>query len=61
MLLTLKGVGAEVAAVLWTEALRRHFDNRQQISAYAGLTPTPWMSRTLTTNKLPLARPTKVG
>ena len=47
MLLTLKGVGAEFAAVLWTEALSRHFDNRRQIAAYAGLTPTPWMSGTI--------------
>lgn len=47
MLLTLKGVGAEFAAVLWTEALCRHFDNRRQIAAYAGLAPTPWMSGTI--------------
>lgn len=47
MLLSLKGVGAEFAAVLWTEALCRHFDNRRQIAAYAGLTPTPWMSGTI--------------
>ncbi|URK89450.1 IS110 family transposase (plasmid) [Rhizobium sp. RCAM05350] len=47
MLLTLKGVGAEFAAVLWTEALCRHFENRRQIAAYAGLTPTPWMSGTI--------------
>jgi len=47
MLLSLKGVGAEFAAVLWTEALSRHFDNRRQIAAYAGLTPTPWMSGTI--------------
>lgn len=47
MLLSLKGVGAKLAAVLWTEALCRHFDNRRQIAAYAGLTPTPWMSGTI--------------
>jgi transposase len=47
MLLTLKGVGAEFAAVLWNELLCRHFDNRRQIAAYAGLTPTPWMSGTI--------------
>ncbi len=47
MLLSLKGVGAEFAAVLWTEVLCRHFDNRRQIAAYAGLTPTPWMSGTI--------------
>lgn len=47
MLLSLKGIGAEFAAVLWTEALSRRFDNRRQIAAYAGLTPTPWMSGTI--------------
>lgn len=44
MLLALKGVGAEFAAVLWGEGLCRHFDNRRQIAAYAGLAPTPWQS-----------------
>ena len=44
MLLDLKGIGSEFAAVLWTEGLSRHFDNRRQVAAYAGLAPTPWQS-----------------
>lgn len=44
MLLGLKGIGPEFAAVLWTEGLSRKFDNRRQIAAYAGLAPTPWQS-----------------
>jgi transposase len=47
MLLAIKGVGAEFAAVLWAEGLCRHFDNRRQIAAYAGLAPTPWQSGTI--------------
>ena len=44
MLLQLKGIGAEFAAVLWSEGFFRHFDNRRQLAAYAGLAPTPWQS-----------------
>lgn len=44
LLLNLKGIGPEFAAVLWTEGLSRHFDNRRQLAAYAGLAPTPWQS-----------------
>lgn len=44
LLLSLKGIGPEAAAVLWTEGLCRHFDNRRQVAAYAGLAPTPWQS-----------------
>ncbi|HVB89064.1 MAG TPA: IS110 family transposase [Beijerinckiaceae bacterium] len=44
MLLDIKGVGPEFAAVLWSEGLFRHFDNRRQVAAYAGLAPTPWRS-----------------
>jgi transposase len=44
MLLDIKGIGPEFAAVLWSEALFRHFDNRRQIASYAGLAPTPWQS-----------------
>jgi transposase len=44
MLLNVKGVGPEFAAVLWSEGLCRHFDNRRQVAAYAGLAPTPWRS-----------------
>ena len=44
MLLDIKGIGSEFAAVLWSEGLLRHFDNRRQVAAYAGLAPTPWQS-----------------
>ncbi len=44
MLLDIRGIGPEVAAVLWSEGLFRHFDNRRQVAAYAGLAPTPWQS-----------------
>ena len=44
MLLEFKGIGAEFAACLWSEALFHHFDNRRQLASYAGLAPTPWQS-----------------
>lgn len=44
MLLYLKGIGPEFAAVLSSEAMCRHFDNRRQIAAYAGLAASPWRS-----------------
>ena len=44
MLLNIKDIGAEFAAILWSEGLFRHFDNRRQVAAYAGLAPTPWQS-----------------
>jgi transposase len=44
MLLKIKGIGPEFAAILWSEGLFRHFDNRRQVAAYAGLAPTPWQS-----------------
>ena len=44
MLLDIRGIGPEFAAVLWSEGLFRHFDNRRQVAAYAGLAPTPWQS-----------------
>lgn len=47
MLCDIKGIGLEFAAVLWTEGLFRHFDNRRQVAAYAGLAPTPWQSGTI--------------
>ncbi len=40
----LKGIGPEFATTLWSEGLYRHFDNRRQVAAYAGLAPTPWKS-----------------
>src|SRR5580698_9653741 len=44
MLLGVRGVGPELASVLWSEGLSRQFDNRRQVAAYAGLAPTPWKS-----------------
>ena len=44
MLLDIRGIGAEFAAILWSEGLFRHFNNRRQIAAYAGLAPSPWQS-----------------
>src|SRR3954453_16812713 len=37
MLVQLKGIDAETAAVLWSEGLFRRFDNRRQVAAYAAL------------------------
>jgi transposase len=44
LLMRLKGIGAEFAAVLYLEGLFRHFANRRQLAAYAGLAPSPWKS-----------------
>lgn len=44
MIAQLRGIGPEFAGVLWSEGLFRHFDNRRQLAAYAGLAPTPWKS-----------------
>jgi transposase len=44
MLLAMKGIGANFAAVLWSEAFYRQFANRRQLAAFAGLAPTPWRS-----------------
>ena len=44
ILLDIKGIGPEFAAILWSEGLFRHFDNRRQVASYAGLAPTPWQS-----------------
>lgn len=44
MLLGIKGIGPEFAMVLQSEGLFRHFDNRRQLAAYAGLAPSPWKS-----------------
>jgi transposase len=43
-LLALRGIGPEFAAVLALECFFRHFDNRRQLAAYAGLAPSPWQS-----------------
>jgi transposase len=47
ILLGLKGIGANFAAVLWLEAFYRQFANRRQLAAYAGLAATPWRSGTI--------------
>jgi transposase len=44
LLMRLNGIGAEFAAVLYLEGLFRHFENRRQLAAYAGLDPSPWKS-----------------
>jgi transposase len=44
MLLALKSLGPNFAAVLWSEAFYRQFANRRQVASYAGLAATPWRS-----------------
>lgn len=44
MLRAVKGIGPEFATILYSEGLFRHFDNRRQVAAYAGLAPSPWQS-----------------
>lgn len=44
VLSALKGIGPEFANILVGEGLSRHFDNRRQVAAYAGLAPSPWRS-----------------
>ena len=44
MLLRLRSLGPQFAAVLWLEGFFRSFANRRQIAAYAGLAPSPWQS-----------------
>lgn len=41
---TIKGIGPEFANVLVSEGMFRHFANRRQVAAYAGLAPSPWQS-----------------
>ncbi len=50
MLLDIKGIGPEFAGILWAEGLFRHFANRRQVAAYAGLAPTlaEWVCRSRT-------------
>jgi transposase len=43
-LLRLRGIGPEYATVLPAECFFKHFDNRRQVGAFAGLAPTPWSS-----------------
>jgi transposase len=47
MLKRLKAIGPQIAAVLYFEGLYRHFGNRREVAAYAGLVPTPWRSGTI--------------
>jgi transposase len=47
VLMKLKGIGPEFAAVLWLEGLFRTFANRRHLAAYAGLAPSPWKSGSL--------------
>jgi transposase len=47
LLMKLKGIGPEFAAVLWLEGLFRNFVNRRHLAAYAGLAPSPWKSGSL--------------
>jgi transposase len=47
LLTRLKAVGPQIAAVLYVEGLYRHFTNRREVAAYAGLVPTPWRSGTI--------------
>jgi len=47
MLQSIKGIGPEFASTLTSEGLFRHFDNRRQLAAYAGLAPSPWKSGTI--------------
>ena len=44
VLLRLKGIGAESAAVLCAEIFHRTFANRRGVAAYAGLAPSPFDS-----------------
>jgi transposase len=43
----LKAIGPQIGAVLYHEGLYRHFANRREVAAYAGLVPTPWRSGTI--------------
>lgn len=47
LLAGIKGIGPEFAVILDSEGLFRHFDNRRQVAAYAGLAPSPWQSGTI--------------
>jgi|HubBroStandDraft_6_1064221.scaffolds.fasta_scaffold187427_1 transposase len=44
LLLRLRAIGPQTAAVLVLEAFYRRFDNRRQVAAFAGLAPSPWQS-----------------
>ncbi len=44
MMFELRGIGPDFATGVWLEGLCRHFNNRRQVGAYAGLAGTPWQS-----------------
>jgi transposase len=44
LLLTLRGIGPEIAGGLGLECFCRSFGNRRQVAAFVGLAPTPWRS-----------------
>jgi len=44
MLLTLCGIGPEIAGGLGLECFCRHFANRRKLGSFVGLAPTPWRS-----------------
>jgi transposase len=44
LLLRLRAIGPQTAAVLTLEAFYRRFENRRQVAAFAGLAPSPWQS-----------------
>jgi transposase len=44
LLYRLRGIGSELASVLYLEAFYRSFGNRREVAAYAGLVPSPWRS-----------------
>lgn len=44
LLLRLRAIGSETAAVLALEAFYRRFDNRRQVASFSGLAPSPWQS-----------------
>ena len=43
-LVSIRGIGPTLAAVLATELFYRRFDNRRQVASYTGLSPTPYSS-----------------
>lgn len=47
LLTRLKAIGPQIGAVVYHEGLYRHFSNRREVAAYAGLAPTPWRSGTI--------------
>ncbi len=47
LLARLKAIGPQIGAVLYHEGLYRHFTDRREVAAYAGLVPTPWRSGTI--------------